>query len=96
MLSIYGVSIVLCFIKIVSLHKSNGEKSCHLTNFQNLVHTEQADLIWVTETWLKDYIHSSEILPWGDYKIHRKDRKSRAGGVLLAVKLSTFTSSHES
>lgn len=36
---------------LVSIHKTNGKKSCHLTNFQNLVYTEQADLVWVTETW---------------------------------------------
>ena len=41
------------------------------------------------------YILSSEILPWGDYTIFRKDRKSRAGGVLLAVKSTTFSSCRE-
>jgi exonuclease III len=41
---------------------------------------------------LKD--ESSEILPWG-YTIYRKDRKSRAGGVLLAVKSCSFSTFRE-
>ena len=80
---------------LVSIHKTNGKNSCHLTNFQNLVYTEQADLVWVTEAWLRNDILSSEILPWGVYTIFRKDRKSRAGGVLLAVKSTTFSSCRE-
>ena len=59
-----------------------------------LVYTENADIIWVTETWLRDDVENSEILPWG-YTIYMKDRKSRAGGVLLAVKSSSFSSSRE-
>ncbi len=35
---------------LVSSHKSNGKHICHLSNFQNLVHSEQADVVWVTET----------------------------------------------
>ena len=80
---------------LVSSHKSNGKHICHLTNFQNLVHSEQADVVWVTETWFRDDIDDAEILPWGDYVIYRKDRKTRAGDVLLAVKSSSFSSSRE-
>ena len=72
---------------LLSIRKSEGKRSCHLANFQELVYTENADIIWVTETWLRDDVENSEILPWG-YTIYRKDRKSRAGGVLLAVKSS--------
>ena len=64
------------------------------THFQNLVYSEQADIVWVTETWLRDDIENSEILPWNDYTIYRKDRQTRAGGV-LALKSSSFSSSRE-
>ena len=57
--------------------------------------SEQADIVWVTETWLRDDIENSEILPWSDYTICRKDRKTRGGGVLLALKSSSFLSSRE-
>ena len=80
---------------LISSHRLNGKQSCHLTNFQNLVYSEQADIVWVTETWLRDDIENSQILPWSDYAIYRKDRKTRAGGVLLAVKSSSFSSSRE-
>ena len=79
---------------LLSIRKSEGKRSCHLANFQELVYTENADIIWVTETWLRDDVENSEILPWG-YTIYRKDRKSRAGGVLLAVKSSSFSSSRK-
>lgn len=79
---------------LLSFHKKDGRQSCHLSNFQDLVYSEEADLVWVTETWLKDDVESSEILPWG-YTIYRKGRKSRAGGVLLAIKSSSFTASCE-
>ena len=42
----------------------------------------------------RDNVESSDILPWG-YAIYRKDRKSRAGRVLLAITSSSFTTSYE-
>ena len=42
-------------------------------------------MICVTETWLTDFIYDQEILP-SNYSIHRNDRKSRGGGVLIAIK----------
>ena len=80
---------------LISSHRLNGKQSCHLTNFQSLVFSEQADIVWVTETWLRDDIENSEILPWCDYTIYRKDRNTRGGGVLLALKSSSFSSSRE-
>ena len=79
---------------MLSFHNKDGKQLCHLRNFQDLVYSEEADLVWVTETWLKDDVESSENLPWG-YTIYRKDRRSRAGGVLLAIKSSSFTTSDE-
>lgn len=41
--------------------------------------------IAITETWLHNNIDDNKLLP-NSYNIHRKDRESRGGGVLLAVK----------
>ena len=43
------------------------------------------DFIAITGTWLHNNIDDNELLP-NSYNIHRKDRESRGGGVLLAVK----------
>ena len=59
------------------------------------MYSEQADIVWATETWLRDDIENSEVLPWNDYTVYRKDRQTRAGGVLLALKSSSFSSSRE-
>ena len=48
-------------------------------------------ILCVTETWLSDFIADGEILPT-DYILYRKDRLSRGGGVMIAVKSSLFTS----
>ena len=77
-----------------SSHSVNGQHTSNLTRFQELVYTEDADLAFVTETWLNKDISNTEILT-NDYEIYRKDRGSRAGGVLLAVKSNTFISVHE-
>jgi hypothetical protein len=79
---------------LLSVRKSEGKRTCQLGNFQELVYSEDADIVWVTETWLRDDVGSREILPWG-YNIYRKDRKLRGGGVLLAIKSSSFSSYRE-
>ena len=93
--SFFAKCLVINARSLISSHKLNGKQSCNLTNFQNLVYSEQADIVWVTETWLRDDIENSEILSWNDYTIYRKDRQTRAGGVLLALKSSSFSSSRE-
>ena len=70
-----------------SLHKLNGKQVCN--RFQELVYSENADLVWVAETWLNKDIANMEILPTS-YTLYRKDRASRAGGVLLAVKTNSY------
>ncbi|XP_068739481.1 uncharacterized protein [Montipora capricornis] len=57
---------------------------------KELVQSEQADVVWVTETWLTSLVENKEILPSG-YVIYRRDRGSHAGGVLLAVKANSFS-----
>ena len=51
------------------------------------------DFIAITETWLHNNIDDNELLP-NSYNIHCKDRESRGGGLLLAVKsnISCFRS----
>lgn len=77
-----------------SINKADGKKVCNLFCFQELVQSEQADVVWATETWLTSFVENKEILPSG-YAIYRRDRGSRAGGVLLAVKANSFSSCRE-
>lgn len=78
-----------------SQHMLDGNKLCNISRFQELVYSESADLVWVTETWLTKDIENTEILH-NEYSIYRNDRESRAGGgVMLAVKSSSFISSRE-
>ena len=54
------------------------------------IEMDDSDVIVGTETWLKDLVNSSEILP-SNYTVYRKDRPVSAKGfahcgVLIAVK----------
>ena len=53
--------------------------------FQSYVYSSDFDVICLTETWLSDFIYDQEILPT-NYNIYRRDRPSRGGGVLIAIK----------
>ncbi len=69
----------------------NTRSLCNkLVDFQSFVYTTDPDVIGVTETWLNDSFSDKEILPY-DYQIFRKDRSSRGGGVLIAVRNSIVT-----
>ena len=94
-----GRNFVNCLVinarSLKSRHIVNGRKVCHLSCFQDLVYSDQADFVWVTETWLTDDVDNCEILN-NSYTIYRKDRITRQGdGVMLAVKASSFNSSRE-
>lgn len=78
-------SITVCFFNARSLVNK-------LPQFQSLVLSLNYDVICVTETWLTDLIFDQEILP-SNYIIHRNDRKSRGGGVLIATKSSIHATS---
>ena len=56
-----------------------------LSKFQGFVYSSDFSIVCITETWLNSDIFDNEILPSG-YSIYRKDRDSRGGGVLLAIK----------
>ena len=45
------------------------------------------DIVGLTKTWLSDKIFDNELLPYA-YTIIRKDRGSRGGGVMFAIKSS--------
>ena len=62
-----------------------------LSKFQAFVYSTNYSIICVSETWLSNHIFDNEILPNG-CTIYRKDRCSRGGGVLIAIK-DDFTSS---
>ena len=58
-----------------------------LSKFQSFVFTSDFNVFCITETWLSNNIPDGEILP-SDYVLYRKDRPSRGGGVLIAIKES--------
>jgi hypothetical protein len=69
--------------------KSVNKKRNKLVQFANLVVESKCDVYALTETWLTNDIHDSEMFPNG-YCVYRKDREEtcvtdRAGGLLLAV-----------
>ena len=71
---------------------NDGSKAlaCNLHQFQDLVYSEDMDVVCVNETWLNESIDNSEILK-DNYTIFRKDRShNRAGGVLIAIKNAVF------
>lgn len=76
-----------------SLHKTTtGMNISNINCFQDLVYSDDIDIVCVNETWLDKNISNFELLN-EDYTIYRKDRISgRAGGVLIAVKNDSFKS----
>ena len=77
-----------------SIHYSQGVVNSaryNLRCFQDLVYTEDLDIVLVTETWLHRDVESSELL-YSGYSIYRNDREKRAGGALIAVKTCAFKS----
>ena len=56
-----------------------------INNFQSYIYSENYEIIAITETWLQNSTYSNEILPSG-YMLLRKDRDSRGGGVMLALR----------
>jgi hypothetical protein len=76
----------------VSLDDDPSRKICKMSILQELVYSNDYDVVSICETWLNDSVMSAEILT--GYNIYRKDRPGRTGGgVLIAVK-SDIRSSH--
>ena len=77
-----------------SQHEQSNEISNNIARFQDLVYSEDNDIICVTETWLNSDISNSEILNEG-YEIFWNDKESRGGGVLVAIKEESFKNLRE-
>ena len=73
-----GSSINVCLLNAQNLVNK-------ISDFQSFVYSSNYSIICCTETWLCNTIFNNEILPMG-YSVYRKDRLSRGGGVLVAVK----------
>lgn len=56
-----------------------------LPDLEQLIYSEGADIIFITETWLDDRIHSSELFD-SSFHVLRKDRNRNGGGILIACK----------
>lgn len=91
-------------INSISIYYQNARGLCTKTrSFSNNLLTYDYDIVAITETWLKDGIHSSELFH-NSYTCLRRDRNDgrKAGGVLVAVHntwsyidLTDYTSPHE-
>ena len=76
-----------------SYHKgstTNWQSVVNLYRFQDLVYSENSDVICVNETWLNHNISNSEILHSG-FTMFRRDQSDRGGGgVLIAIKTASI------
>ena len=77
---------------LFSSHKgTNGEVILNYSNLQDFIYSESIHVVFLTETWLSEKHFDREILPL-DYNVFRVGRKCRTGGgVLIAIKLLSFT-----
>ena len=74
-----------------SQHKVGTSRVNNLNRIQDLVWSEHADIVLISETWLNGNILDQELFPLSDFIIYRKDRKDlNGGGVLIAAKASSF------
>ena len=65
-----------------------------LSSLQALLYSSRHSIYCFSETWLSDHILDKEIIP----SMYRKDRSTRGGGVLIAVResiTSTFVSTQD-
>ena len=58
-----------------------------LQKFSSFVYRLNYQIIAITETWLTSSIYDNEILPC-QYTIYCSDRKSRGGGIMIAINQS--------
>ena len=73
-------------------HLNAQSMSNKFTNIYFLLKTKHIDILSINETWLTE-IHPNDSFNFDGYKIHRLDRSSRGGGVMLLItnKLKSFT-----
>ena len=70
-------------------HMFRGKNIYIYIQLQTHVSLVNPDLVAITETWLHNGVSDGEIFP-DSYIVHRRDRESRGGGVLLAIKSSSL------
>ena len=85
----------------IKVRNKNNNLRAIVINFQSLknkkpdlqltIDNTNPDIIFGCETWLHKKIYTLEILP-NNYTVYRKDRSSKGGGVLLAIKNSINSS----
>ena len=79
-----------------SQHKVGTSRVSNLDRVQDLVCSEHADIVLISETWLNGNILDQELFRLSDSIVYRKDRKDRnGGGVLIAAKANSFKSMRE-
>ncbi|EDO31688.1 predicted protein [Nematostella vectensis] len=75
---------------IKSTHKVGSAIVCNSERVQDLAYSENADIVFINETWLNSSISDEEVFHSG-YTIYRRDRNDReGGGVLIAAKSDSF------
>ena len=64
----------------------NARSLCNkFSFFQAFVYSRSLDCVCITESWFSNHIFNNEVLP-SNYSIYRCDRKSRGGGVMVAIR----------
>jgi len=61
-----------------------------LHEFKEFFESNDFDFIGIAETWLSEQHFDNEFAPAG-YDVFRKDRPTRAGGVLLLINVDQFS-----
>ena len=78
-----------------SLHRVEWSTVCNIQCVQELVCSEDVDIVMINETWLDTNTYDQELFHCG-YTIYRKDQNNRGGGgVLIALKQDSFNSVQE-
>ena len=75
-----GLTIGIFYLNVRSLVNK-------LSTLHAFVFSSNYSIYCFTETWLSNHIMDVEVIPSG-FTIYRKDRSTRGGGVLIAVKSS--------
>ena len=79
----------VCYIKCVNLHTRSICNKLNELNF--LLASKNIGLACLTESWLGNHITNSMIVQGNRYKVYRKDRDSRGGGVAIIASADYVT-----
>ena len=62
------------------------EEAKKILDLHTLVAKDQPDILAVTETFLSNNVNDSELVDCSKYRVFRKDRDRRGGGVMVMVR----------